>query len=198
MIFKKPQNSIPNIWVSQERMIHLYKLVAAICGGLAGVLFIFMLVFAFRDPIVVVKGTTAQEFYPSKRSKIQIEKLDVVAFTNQFLTALYVWPEFNTDSLAKSIAPFSESGLIPKVIEGNIQKYGKELKGKKLSQAITFVDVDVLPDRVICRFDRILKIEGIPLVIPTEVTLSMIQGSSTRANPMGIYVAGITEHDGAK
>jgi hypothetical protein len=100
--------------------------------------------------------------------------------------------------LAKEIAPFAEDGLVEKVLAGQSQKYAKELKGKRLAQSITFIKVKVLSDRVVCHFDRILKIEGMPLVIPTDVTLSMIEGRSTRLNPKGIYVGGIEEHEGAK
>lgn len=192
------ENSIPNIWKAQENMIRFYKLLSIGLGGVVLLLLVFVLAAFFRDPIVVVKNGAVQEFYPSKRTKTAIEKADVEAFSKRFLTALYVWSEFNGQKVAREIAPLVEEALIPKIVDAQTQKYGKQFKDKKLSQAITFVNVEVLDDRVVCRFDRVLKIEGIPLVIPTEVSLAMLQGSQTELNPMGIYVSGIAERDGAK
>lgn len=198
MISKKTQNTVPNIWTAQENLIHFYRLLAVGLGVLVVLLLILMGVFYFRDPIVVVREGNSQEFYSSKRSKVAIEKSDVEAFTRNFLTSLYVWSSFDSEKLAREISPFSEAGLVSKVIEGHTQRYAKELKGKKIAQDIAFVSVQVLEDRVVAGFDRLLKIEGIPLVIRTEVVLSMIQGTPTKFNPVGIYVAGIQEHDGAK
>ena len=192
------ENSIPNIWKAQENMIRFYKLLSIGLGGVVLLLLAFVLAAFFRDPIVVVKNGAAQEFYPSKRAKTEIEKADVEAFSKRFLTALYVWSEFNGQKLAREIAPLAEEALIPKIVDAQTQKYGKQFKDKKLSQAITFVNVEVRDDRVVCRFDRVLKIEGIPLVIPTEVSFAMLQGSQTDLNPMGIYVSGISEREGAK
>lgn len=194
----KSKNTVPNIWTAQENLIHFYRVLTAGLGILVTFLLVLAVVIGFRDPIVVVKSATEQEFFPSSRASVSIEKSDVEAIIRRFLMALYVWHEFNSQALAKEITPYAEEALVEKIIEAQSLKYGKDFKGKKLAQEITFVKVDVLEDRVVCVFDRILKIEGIPLVIPTEVTLSVLRGSSTRANPMGVFVSGILENEGAK
>ncbi len=194
----KLDNSIPNIWRAQEKVIHFYQRLSFALSGVAAVLLIFAIAATFRDPIVVVKSDATQEFYPSERLFAPIGKSDVEGFSRRFLAALYVWSGFSGEKIAKEITPFAESGLVTKVVDSQVQKYGREFKDKKLSQAITFLSIEVLDDRVVCRFDRVLKIENIPLVIPTEVTLSMLKGSQTALNPMGIYISGITEREGAK
>ncbi|MGE3263238.1 MAG: hypothetical protein AB7K68_15765 [Bacteriovoracia bacterium] len=195
---EKSKNTIPNIWTAQENLIHFYRILSAGLGGLAVILLVVAVAFGFRDPIVVVKSDDAQEFFVSRRAPVSIEKKDVENITRRFLDALYVWPEFNGQALAKEIAPYAEEALVGKIVETQVLKYGKDFKGKKLAQELSFVNVTVQEDRVVCNFDRILKIEGIPLVIPTEVTLSMLRGSSTRENPMGVFVSGILENEGAK
>jgi hypothetical protein len=195
---EKSKNTIPNIWAAQENLIHFYRVLSAGLGGLAIVLLAVAVAFGFRDPIVVVKSKGEQEFFVSRRAPVSIEKKDVENIARRFLDALYVWPEFNGQALAKEIVPYAEEALVRKIIETQALKYGRDFKGKKLAQEISFVKVEVLEDRVVCSFDRILKIEGIPLVIPTEVTLSMLRGSSTRENPMGVFVSGILENEGAK
>lgn len=195
---EKSKNTIPNIWTAQENLIHFHRLLSVGLGGLAVILLVIAIAFGFRDPIVVVKSDDVQEFFTSRRAPVSIEKKDVETITRRFLSGLYAWPEFSGQALAKEIAPYAEEALVGKIVDTQALKYGKDFKGKKLAQEISFVKVNVLEDRVVCTFDRILKIEGIPLVIPTEVTLSMLRGSATRENPMGVFVSGILENEGAK
>lgn len=192
------KNSVPSIWTAQEKVIHVYRLLSFGLGAFALIMGGISVVQSFRNPIVVVRSTDVQEFYPTVRKRAPLEKVDVETFTKRFLSSLYVWDNFNGESLAREIAPFTDAKLVQKIIDAQTQKYVKELKGKRVEQAVTFVRVSVLDDRVTCRFDRVLKIEGIPLVIPTDVTFSMVQGDPTRLNPMGIYISGITESDSAR
>ncbi len=192
------KNSIPNIWKAQEKVLHLYRVASLALAAVTILVISFLIAERFRNPVVIVRSQTAQEFYPTERKPAQIEKSDVETFTKQFLANLYAWKDFDGSKIARAIAPFSEDALVAKVVDAQSQRYVKELKGKRLAQAITFVEVKVLEDRVNCRFDRVLKIEGIPLVIPTEVSLSLVQGEQTYFNPMGIYVTTIAENSNAK
>ena len=192
------KNTIPNIWTAQEKVLHLYKLISVGACIFAAAMGVALIVSHFKNPFVVVAKNHELDFYPTERLAVPLEKTEVEQFTKQFLVSLYVWSEFNGDRIAKSISPFTEGSLTDKVIGTQSQKYLKELGGKKLSQSLAFVEVSVLLDRVICKFDRILKIEGIPLVIPTEVTLAFVRGDQTVSNPMGIYIGGIKESENAK
>ena len=192
------KNTIPNIWTAQERVLYIYKWLSLGIGILALALVIILVGQGFRNPIVVVRTGSNQEFYPTDRKRTPPEKADVEEFTKKVLTSLYVWNEFNTSKLTHEISPFADEGLVPKFVEAQSQRYLKELKAKNLEQAITFVKVDVQTDKVLCTFDRVLKIEGIPLIIPTSVTLWMTLSTPTRLNPMGIYITSITESDNGK
>lgn len=199
MITKKPkeENTVSNIWAVQENLIHFYKMVAIGSAGLSLFILIFTIMAYFRDPIVVVRTGGTQEFYATARSDVTVDKKDVDNFIKEYLKALYVWESFDPENLGAEIRPYSEEGLVPKVLATQTQKFGK-IRDKKISQEISFVKVSVLEDRVTCSFLRILKVEGIPLVVPTQLTFALIQGSRTTANPMGIYVSGISESENAK
>lgn len=194
----KSKNTMPNIWIAQENRIHLYRVLALGFSFLTIMLLIILVIAIFRDPIVVLKSSDGQEFYPSHRASASIEKRDVEVISRRFLNALYVWTDFNSQSIGKDINPYVEDTLAEKVVETQSHKYGKDFKDKRLAQEIAFVKITVLDDRVECIFDRILKIEGIPLIIPTEVTLSMLRGNPTRINPMGVFISGIIENEGSK
>jgi hypothetical protein len=198
MFNRKIENNVPNIWTAQENVIQFYKIISACLGGVVFVLLGVLLVSFFRDPIVVVRTDSELEFYPSSRATAPVGKYEVQRFTKEFIAALYVWPEFNAETLKKEVSIFIQDDLLEKLMAAQVQRYVKELKNKRMSQAITSIEVDVLNDKVIAKFDRLLKIEGVAIVIPTELTISMIQGGSTRINPMGIYISGIKEHEGKK
>jgi len=195
---KKIENTVPNIWTAQENTIHFYKMVSVGLGAVVLVLFLSLLISLFRDPIVVVRNGSEQEFYIAERTKAPIGKPEVEKFTKEFIRALYVWKGFDLSQLRKEVSIFAEEDLLKKLMEAQGQRYIKELKNKKMSQAVTSIEVEVLNDKVVARFDRLLKIEGVPIVIPTQVILSMIQGSQSSANPMGIYISGMIENEGIK
>lgn len=199
MILKKQkqENTVSNIWTVQENLIQFYKMVALGSGALALFVLIFTITTYFRDPIVVVRTGAVQEFYATSRAEVSVEKKDVENFIGEYLKALYVWDSFDPDTLASQIKPYSEDALVPKVLATQTQKFGK-LQDKKISQDISFVKVSVLETKVTCSFLRILKVEGIPLVVPTQLSFALIQGARTIANPMGVYVAGISEAENAK
>lgn len=195
---RSSENSVPNIWKAQENAIHLYKIAIMTLVAALTVSFMFLVMNYFRNPLVIVKSEQEIEYYPTQRRPIEIGKPEIELFTKEFLKSLYVWTDYNTERIKKDIAPYVESELSTKLMDGQSQKYEKDLKGKKLSQAITFVDVDVLNDKVIAHFDRVIKIEGIPLIMPTELTLTMVKGTPTALNPMGVYITGVEEHEGSK
>lgn len=153
---------------------------------------------SFRDPLVILKSDGTNEFLTSHREEVSVGEKEVQKFTKEFVSMLYTWKEFDASFIKKQVSPFVEEELLGKILAAQTQRYVKELKNKKMSQEITSVTVVVQSDKVIARFDRVLKIEGVPVVIPTELTLSMLQDVQTRTNPMGIYISGITEHEGTK
>lgn len=194
----KLKNTIPNIWEAQENTIHLYKIISLTLGAILLSAVGFIGISYFKNPIVILQSDSKIEYYPTIRKPIEVGKAEVEAFTKRFLSALYVWPDYKADRIQKEVAPFVEEELLIKLMEVHNQKYTKDLKDKNLSQAITFVEVEVLNDKVVARFDRILKLEGVPLVVPTEISLNMIKGPATSLNPVGIYITGVTENEGSK
>lgn len=193
----KDENTVPSIWTAQQNLIHFYKMVALGFGAFSVLLAVFAMLAYFKDPIVVVRSTHGQDFFPAQRAAVSVQTNDVEQFVKSYLTLLYVWESFDPKKLSDEIGPFSEDGLVPKILESQIQKFGK-ITSKKLSQDLSFVSVKVLKDQVLCSFMRVLKIEGIPLVVPTQLSLHLIEGSRTKSNPMGVYVSGITESESAK
>lgn len=192
------KNSVPNIWSAQENVIRTYKMTSLGLGAVVIILILGLIAQMYQNPVVVVRSGSDQEFYIGQRQPVAIGKPEVEAFTRNFLKELFEWDVFNGDLLGRTLSPFVSAALTDKIVGAQQQRYVKDLKGKKVAQSIASVVVDVQDTKVVCRLDRILRIEGVPLVIPTEITLTMEQGPKTRLNRMGIYITGILENTSAK
>ena len=44
-------------------------------------------------------------------------------------------------------------------------------------------------------FDRIIRVEGVPVLAPMELEFELIKGKATRWNPQGLYINGITQKE---
>lgn len=148
----------------------------------------------FSDPIVVVQSENSQSYYGGKRANVSISEKAVEGFVADFLKRRYEWTELDPMTMRKSLSPIVTDGLNAKLFELVTYLKDKEFQGKKTSQSIVNIEVNVTDDKVIASFDKLLKIEGIPIPVPTTVSLNIIKGSANVWNPIGLYVNGIKEH----
>lgn len=155
-----------------------------------------MVVMAFRSPLVIVTNGQEKTYYQSERKPDSISERDVEAFVRYFIEQMFNWNELVAEKIIKQVSPLVTNGLADKIrIEAN-QRSEKDFKGKSLSQGVTNIKVQVTEKDVIASFDKVLRIDGLPLIIPTQIAFNIIRGSSTRWNPIGLYVNGMVEHEG--
>lgn len=179
-------------------MLHLHRTINYVAGGVAAVLIVVILVMAFQSPLVVVVDAGAKRYVRSERRADEITEKDVENFVRDFLGQMFTWPKLVPETILQQVAPLATSGLLDRIKGALVQRSEKDFKGKTLSQDVANVRVSVTEKNVIASFDKVLRIDGVPLVIPTELSFSIVRGSSTRWNPMGLYVNGLVEHEGAK
>ena len=79
-----------------------------------------------------------------------------------------------------------------------LERKNKDFKGQEVSQDIAHIKVKISEKEIIVTFDKIFHIASIPLVVPTQVSVQIINGATTKWNPMGLYVNGILEHEGSQ
>ncbi|MDH5582147.1 MAG: hypothetical protein OEY33_09610, partial [Bdellovibrionales bacterium] len=105
--------------------------------------------------------------------------------------ARYSWENINPSILVRNLSPISTNGFL--------KKLRAELKKEKegsFKQTITNLEIVLTEKESFAKFDKIFKINNIPLIVPTEISLKVIQGERSKWNPMGLYVDGIVEHNG--
>ena len=186
------KNYVLHAWKDVNSLLRTHKLInlSLILICILQVLVIFVMY--FNDPIVVIQNGENQRYLSGQRVNIPISEETVKIFVKDFLKIRYEWKEFDPKSMSKSLSPIATKSLNNKLFD-LLTMEEKEFRGKKTSQAITNISVSVSQDEVVASFDKLLKIEGIPIPIPTTVSLNIVRGSSNAWNPVGLFVNGIIE-----
>ncbi len=177
-------------------MLHLHRALNFAVGGVVAILIGVIIVMSFQSPLVILMSGHEKRYYQTERKQDSITERDVENFVRDFLEQLFTWDQLAPEVIIRQVSPLVTSGLLDRIRQELIQKTEKDFKGKTLSQGIVGVKIKVTPKEVIASFDKVLKINGVPLVIPTQMAFNIIGGGSTRWNPMGLYVNGLVEHEG--
>lgn len=179
-------------------MLHLHRAINFVAGGVVAVLITVIVVMSFQSPLVVLMDGQEKHYRQAERKSDSITEKDVEKFVREFLEQLFNWNQLAPEVIIRQVSPLVTSGLLERIRLELSQKVEKDFKGKALSQEIVGVNVKVTPKEVIASFDKVLKINGVSIVIPSQMSFNIIRGGSTRWNPLGLYVNGIVEHEGPK
>lgn len=154
---------------------------------------------ATLPPIVVTEKCDGKTFHDGKREALKITDSDVKQFIENWIGLRYNWSEFNPEMIVRNIEPVSTFGFVEKLKEIFGKKKADNSPGNrkddKLEEMVTNIRVTLSEKDALASFDQILRINGIPLIVPTEVSLQIVKGSPTRWNPLGLYVNGAVEHE---
>lgn len=185
-------------WLALNQMLHLHRAINFVAGGAIGILVLIIVVMAFQSPLVIVMDSGNKRYAQSERKTDSITEKDVENFIRDFLQQMFNWEKLVPDTITRQVSPLVTSGLLDRIKQELMGRTEKDFKGKSLSQAIANVRVTVTEKNVIATFDKVIRIDGVPLVVPVEMAFSIVRGSSTRWNPMGLYVNGLIEREGLK
>lgn len=185
-------------WLALNQMLHLHRAINYVAGGAIGILILIIVVMAFQSPLVIVMDSGIKHYAQSERKTDSITEKDVENFIRDFLQQMFNWDKLVPDVITRQVSPLVTSGLLDRIKQELMGRTEKDFKGKSLSQAIANVKVTVTEKNVIATFDKVIRIDGVPLVVPVEMAFNIVRGSSTRWNPMGLYVNGLIEREGLK
>ena len=188
------KDSALRVWTDVNSLLRTHKLLNF---GLILVcllqLFIIALMY-FADPIVVIKEDGKQQYFAGYRTSLPISEEAVEEFVEGFLRIRYEWDKLDPQTKKRSLSPIVTDGLQQKLFKLLTHLKDKEFQGKKTSQSIVNVEVSVAKEKVVASFDKLLRIENVPIPVPTTVSLNIIKGTPNIWNPIGLLVNGIIEH----
>jgi hypothetical protein len=183
-------------WLGVNREIKLYKL---------GILFLVLIVLVQiiaglfsqnKAPIVVTAQGSNREYQTGKRDLKAPSQDDVRAFLKSFIELRYRLHSDHLPTTLKNIAPLSTEGYLT-ALKSEIDKDLANNKGqiKSFEQYVAKIEVIVNEKEALARFDKIVRLNGLPLIVPTEASFQIIKDTSSKWNPYGILVNGVIEHE---
>lgn len=177
-------------------MLVIYKVVALAITLVALAMTALAYYHATANPVVVVEECGNKSFFDGHREKVKITDDDVKEFIGTWVKARYSWSDLEVDKMVRAIAPISTDGLVQKLKEQlGKKKPGPSEKDQKIEESVTNIQVTLTDKSATATFDRIVRINGTPLIVPSEVALEVIQGDVTQWNRFGLYVNGLVERD---
>ena len=185
-------------WLSVNHQLRTQKIVSM---GVAFVGFIFLgltLFEMFRPPLVVFEGEKGRIPYLASTKKLNIDEEQIQRFVTEFLYLYNKWEKLEPNDIAKQIEPYTSDELLSKIRDILNQRKNRDFKGREVSQDIAHLKVQVNEKAIIASFDKVLHLNSIPLIVPTQVSFQLTNGNSTKWNPLGLYVNGMLEHEGSE
>lgn len=181
-------------WTDINSLLRTHKMISF---GLMTVCILQVLVIGWlyaADPIVVIKTGKQQQYLTGKRTNLPISEEVVEELVRKFLRIRYEWDKLDPQAKQKSLSPIVISGLQQKLFKFLTHLKNKEFQGKETSQAIVNVKVSVTKEKVVASFDKLLRLAGVPIPVPTTLSLHIIKGTANIWNPIGLLVNGVIEH----
>jgi hypothetical protein len=181
-------------WISLNRVLMFYRYMSALFIFLALGAWSMMAWSLLRDPFVVVMNQKERIWVESEKKDVPIEREEIVEIIKRFIEKRYQWKKLNLEDVLHHIQPITTSGLLDKVKDDLVLFIKNDLSKKNFQQAVANIEVKVSKSSITASFDRVIRVDGLPLVAPLQLSLELIRGSRTRFNPVGLYINGIIEH----
>lgn len=189
-------NKIVSQWATLNHSVVFLKWLATGLIGISSILSFVVIYQELESPTVITLDQERKTFHKGNKTDAPINESDVREFVEDFLGLLNKWDQFVPDIIIRNIDPFVTEGLKKKLNDLYKGKLQEEFKGKTIKQDIANVIVTVTDKLVAATFDKVLRINEIPIVIPTELSFDVIVDTPTEWNPRGLFINGITEHKG--
>ena len=148
-----------------------------------------------ENPIVVVLNDKESSFYSGERKRVEINKKNIENFILEYVKLRYIFRNLNPKTISQNIIHITTKGFREKTFYFLKNLKRKKLKGKKVSQNISNIIINVSKNETIASFDKILRINNIPLVIPVKIKIHLLRDTKTKLNPIGILINGETIYE---
>lgn len=181
-----------------NRTLQLYKIVAAGVIAVAVLMALLSFYYATANPVVITERCDSKTFYEGRRQNIQLTDEDVKSFIENWIALRYSWVEFDPNQIIRAIGPVTTNGLQEKLkdqLQKKVVEAAKSGKSQKIEQSVINIKVTLSEKDAVAAFDQIIRINGIPIIVPSEVAFQIIQDGPTKWNPLGLYVNGVLERE---
>jgi type IV secretory pathway component VirB8 len=183
-----------NQWLGINRELKLYQIATVFLSIVTLKLGILIFVILNPDPIVIHNSGNTKSYFLGKHQSFSPNQEDVKEFLIEFIKLRF---EIKKDDLAgtiRNIQPLSTEGYI-QALESEIKRDKSDSPLTKIEQYVANIETIVNEKEALAKFDKIVRFNGIPLIVPTEASFQLIKEKPTNWNPYGILVNGVIEHE---
>ena len=152
-----------------------------------------------RPPVVVVEGPDGKRRYFIGRAEGRgLDGDDVKDFVARFVETRYTWDRFDPKEIVGRLRCLGTAEFLGK-LEASLGKKGfLGGDGERVEQYAAFIEPRLQDGKPLASFDRIVRVNGIPIASPVEVWPRIVQGARIPCNPKGLYVEALTEYGGER
>lgn len=183
-------------WRSVNAHLFWYRLFAVFLFVASSFLAFLILAKMTEPPIVVVKEDDRKSYLVGERVHEEITEADVESFVVEFVRGRYTWKEFDPSKIMARLGCVGTEGFIKKLGESLGGKKHANEEGRIVEQYAARIVPKLEKDQSFASFDRILRINGVPLATPFQVAVSIVRDEPTACNPLGLYVDSLVEYGG--
>lgn len=194
-MLNEEENSYFEKWTYMQKSQQFQKRIILSLLGLIGLLLLIILFAGNNTPLVVERDNSIYRALNVERSDVKPTKESVAELVTEFVKARYEWENFEPQVIVKKLEPYTTEALRTKLFEEFGKKGFQNKPGDSVEQSVARIRPDISDKAVLATFDRVLRINGVPVVVPTEISLLLSEGPKTYFNPMGLYINGVIEHE---
>lgn len=182
-----------NQWLAVNKELKLYQIATIFLSAVALFLVLLLFLVLNPDPIVIL-DQSPKEYRIGKYMATGPTQEDVQVFLNEFIRLRYQMTNGEFEKTIGNIRPLSTEGYIEALIkESKNGATGSDVAN--VDQYAANIETIVSEKEALAKFDKIIRINGIPLLVPTEMSFQLIKTKPTKWNPYGILVNGVIEHE---
>jgi len=183
-------------WTDTQKNQQFYKQVIVGMMGLIGILALIAISAGDPNPLVVERANAVFRPLEVESREIKPTKEAVGEMLSEFIMARYEWTTFDPQSIIKNLEPFTTQAFRDRLFEEFGKKSFQNKPGESIEQSIARVKPDISEKSILASFDRVLRINNVPVVVPTQISVQLSEGPKTYFNPIGLYINGVIEHEG--
>jgi hypothetical protein len=183
-------------WTDTQRNQQFHRRVIMGMMGLVGILALIAITAGDPNPLVVERANSVFRPMEIESREIKPTKEAVGEMLSEFIMARYEWNTFDPQTIIKNLEPFTTEDFRDRLFQEFGKKNFQNKPGESIEQSVARVKPDVSEKSILASFDRVLRINSVPVVVPTQISVQLSEGPKTFFNPIGLYINGVIEHEG--
>ena len=182
-------------WTRMNRKMRLYEILCAgiVLGHLGLVAGIW---FALTRPTILVRDDiNERKYFVINNEDLPPTKSDVEAILKDFVQRRYTYSKETFNDVFTAIGPLCTDGYLEEADKA-MNKEEKEFGMVKMIEVLPVNIKTVVTDKEAkAKFEKFIRLDGVPLVLSTEILLSLVPADRTKDNPYGLSIDGVVEHE---